>query len=151
MGLDITHDHVSECATVERLSTFLSDAPQRLRIITAYQFLSWTRCAPIGQEAHAAGREACQVLLTAVDNIDQIRTGGKPARRIADGRLQDGLQVEAPITGFEIAPALERTGNSDRQIADTIFLPHSIKIKWPGVGDRRVHVRRGGSWCHGIV
>ena len=130
---------------VERVSTFLRDALQRLRIVTADQLLSWTRWAPIGQEAGSAGWKACQVLLTAVDNIDQILTGGKPARRIAHGRLQDGLQVEAPITGFEIAPALERTGHSDRQIADTVFLPRGFEVMWPGVRDRDVHVRCGGS------
>src|SRR5215510_3872703 len=151
MSLDITHDHVAECTIVECVSTFLRNALQRLRIVAAYELLSWARWPSIGQEARAAGWKACQVLLTTLDNIDQILTGGKPARRIADGRLQDGLQVEAPITGFKIAPALERPRNSNRQIADTVFLPYGFEVVRPGVRDRCIHVRRGGSWRHGIV
>ena len=35
------------------------------------------------------------------------------------------------MTGFEIAPALERTGHGDRQIADTVFLLYGFEIVRP--------------------
>ena len=90
-------------------------------------------------------------MLTVADNLDQVWTGREPLSRIAYGRLEDGLQIETPMTGYEIAPALERTRDGHGQIAKTIFLPRGFKIIRPGLRHWGVHVRCGGGWRHGVV
>ena len=143
MGRDIAHDEVPQHAIVERVSTLTGNALQRLCIVAAYQLLAWVRRCPVGQEALAAGREARQILLAVMDNVDQILTGREPPGSVADGRLHDGVKIESPVAGDKIAPTLERAGDSHRQVANAVLAVHRFEVVWPGVRDWRIHIRRG--------
>ena len=109
------------------------------------------RRRPLGQETRAAGREARQILLAVADNVDQVLTGREPPGSVADGGLQDGVKIESPVTGDQIAPALQRAGDSHRQVAQAVLPAHRFEVVGPGIRDRRIHIRRGCRWCHRVV
>ena len=142
---------LAEGTVVKRVGTVRCDQLQARRKLLHDDDVAGRGHRAGRQEEGRGGGERGEVVLIVPYAVDQVAAGGESPPRVANGRLHDRVQAQAPVLARYLAPRLEIARHADREMAELVPAAGRLHVVGPVVGHGLEHVGRGAARGGGVV